>query len=93
MILAINTNQPVLPPQVFRRPVLGGVIDTKHLPSPAGASKTTSIPSIKGPLLTPPFEKLRKKANKVLPSFGSFNKRQGAYFTKKNVMFLEPIVV
>ena len=87
MILAINTNQPVLPPQVFRRPVLGGIIDTKHLPPPAGGSKTPSIPSIKGPLLTPPFEKLRKKANKVLPSFGSFNRRQGIFYKEKCDVF------
>ena len=83
VILTINNNPPppVVPPHVFRRPVLGGVIDTKHLPPPAGAaSKTPSIPSIKGPLLTPPFEKLRKKAtgtrNKVLQSLGS-SRRQG----------------
>ena len=48
----------------FRRPqVLGGVISIDHLPPPAGGAtpKSSSIPLIKGPLLTPPFEKLRKK--------------------------------
>ena len=47
----------------FRRPqVLGGVISIDHLPPPVGAtSKSSSIPLTKGPLLTPPFEKLRKK--------------------------------
>ena len=45
----------------FRMPqVLGGPISTDHLPPPAGAtSKSSSIPLTKGPLLTPPFEKLR----------------------------------
>ena len=50
---------PFRPPQV-----LGGVINIDHLPPPAGGAtaKSSSISVIKGPLLTPPFEKLRKRA-------------------------------
>ena len=51
----------------FRRPqVLGGPISTDHLPPPAGAtSKSSSVPLTKGPLLTPPFEKLRTNVEPV----------------------------
>ena len=51
----------------FRMPqVLGGAISTDHLPPPVGAtSKSSSIPLIKGPLLTPPFEKLRTNVEPV----------------------------
>ena len=46
-------------PSVFRRPALGGPILTSHLPAPL-AGHQSSIPSIRGPLLTPPFNKLDK---------------------------------
>ena len=64
---------PVLPLQdsVFRRPTLGGVINTDLLSSHSAAVVSTipsmkeptvlsTIPSMKGPLLTPPFNKLEK---------------------------------
>ena len=38
--------------------MLGGAIQTDHLPPPAGGTRT--FPRTGGPLLTPPFQKLQK---------------------------------
>ena len=58
-VLVPAQHSPGLAPAVFRRPTLGGPIVTNHLPAPL-AGPQSSIPSIRGPLLTPPFNKLDK---------------------------------
>ena len=58
-VLLPALHSPGLAPSLFRRPTLGGPIVVNHLPSPP-ARPQSAIPSLKGPLLTPPFNKLDK---------------------------------